>query len=103
MIGTFITCEGETCTTKLLSWAKAGKDSKGRNKATRSEGDDFLIEGGLYSVTALRECFVNLDPRAPIVGLRANTGARFENGDLPLALSLARGGALGLRGLEAYS
>jgi len=24
----------------LLSWAKAGKDSKGRNKATRSEGDD---------------------------------------------------------------
>jgi len=22
----------------LLSWAKAGKDSKGRNKATRSEG-----------------------------------------------------------------
>ena len=25
----------------LLSWAKAGKDSKGRNKATRSEGDDL--------------------------------------------------------------
>ena len=24
----------------LLGWAKAGKDSKGRNKATRSEGDD---------------------------------------------------------------
>jgi hypothetical protein len=43
----------------LLSWAKTGKDSKGRNKATRSEGDDlgdsFLIDGGLYSVTALRE------------------------------------------------
>ena len=47
--------------------------------------------------------FVNSDPRAPIVGLRANTGARFENRDLPLALSLVRGGALGLRGLEAYS
>ena len=27
----------------LLSWAKAGKDSKGRNKATRSEGDDLGI------------------------------------------------------------
>jgi len=25
----------------LLSWAKAGKDSKGRNKAARSEGDDL--------------------------------------------------------------
>jgi len=25
----------------LLSWAKAGKDSKGRSKATRSEGDDL--------------------------------------------------------------
>jgi len=25
----------------LLSWEKAGKDSKGRNKATRSEGDDL--------------------------------------------------------------
>jgi hypothetical protein len=25
----------------LLSWAEAGKDSKGRNKATRSEGDDL--------------------------------------------------------------
>jgi len=25
----------------LLSWAKAGKDSRGRNKATRSEGDDL--------------------------------------------------------------
>jgi hypothetical protein len=25
----------------LLSWAKAGNDSKGRNKATRSEGDDL--------------------------------------------------------------
>jgi len=25
----------------LLGWAKAGKDSKGRNKATRSEGDDL--------------------------------------------------------------
>jgi hypothetical protein len=25
----------------LLSWAKAGKDGKGRNKATRSEGDDL--------------------------------------------------------------
>ena len=47
--------------------------------------------------------FVNSDPRAPLVGLRANTGARFENRDLPLALSLVRGGALGLRGLEAYS
>jgi hypothetical protein len=51
----------------------------------------------------VRPVFVNSDPRAPIVGLRANTGARFENRDLPLALSLVRGGALGLRGLEAYS
>jgi hypothetical protein len=25
----------------LLSWAKAGKDSGGRSKATRSEGDDL--------------------------------------------------------------
>ena len=25
----------------LLSWAKAGKDSEGRSKATRSEGDDL--------------------------------------------------------------
>jgi hypothetical protein len=25
----------------LLSWAKAGKDRKGRSKATRSEGDDL--------------------------------------------------------------
>jgi hypothetical protein len=25
----------------LLSWAKAGKDSRGRSKATRSEGDDL--------------------------------------------------------------
>ena len=25
----------------LLSWARAGKDSKGRSKATRSEGDDL--------------------------------------------------------------
>jgi len=25
----------------LLSWTKAGNDSKGRNKATRSEGDDL--------------------------------------------------------------
>jgi len=24
-----------------MSWAKAGKDSRGRNKATRSEGDDL--------------------------------------------------------------
>ena len=47
--------------------------------------------------------FVNSDPRAPLVGLRANTGAWFENRNLLLALSLARGGALGLKGLEAYS
>ena len=51
----------------------------------------------------LGSLFVNSDPRAPLVGLRANTGAGFENRDLPLALSLVRGGALGLRGLEAYS
>jgi len=25
----------------LLSWAKAGQDSEGRSKATRSEGDDL--------------------------------------------------------------
>jgi hypothetical protein len=25
----------------FLSWAKAGKDSEGRSKATRSEGDDL--------------------------------------------------------------
>jgi len=25
----------------LLSWAKAGRDSEGRSKATRSEGDDL--------------------------------------------------------------
>jgi len=35
----------------LLSWAKAGKDSKGRNKATRSEGDDL----GDSAARALRE------------------------------------------------
>ena len=27
--------------TFIASWAKAGKDSKGRNKAMRSEGDDL--------------------------------------------------------------
>ena len=57
--------------------------------------------GGAPSSCSTR--FVNSDPRAPIVGLLANTGARFANRDLPLALSLVRGGALGLRGLEAYS
>ena len=34
--------------------AKAGKDSQGRSKATVTRSD-FLIVGGLYSVTALRE------------------------------------------------
>jgi len=57
MMGTFITSEGESHDIHIvhwkshdwggrerrlvLSWAKAGKDSKGRNKATRSEGDDL--------------------------------------------------------------
>ena len=30
----------------LLSWAKAGNDSEGRNKATRSEGDDLGDSAG---------------------------------------------------------
>jgi len=32
---------GETETFITDGWAKAGKDSRGRNKATRSEGDDL--------------------------------------------------------------
>ena len=45
--------------------------------------------------------FVKFDPRAPLVGLRGNTGAWFEARDLP-HFSFVRGGALELEGLEAY-
>jgi len=37
MIGTFLTGERRL----LLSWAKAGTDSKKSREATRSEGDDL--------------------------------------------------------------
>jgi len=39
LLGCCLCFEGER--RLLMSWAKAGKDSKGRNKATRSEGDDL--------------------------------------------------------------
>ena len=46
----------------LLSWAKAGKDSKGRSKPTRSEGADIeesaaraLMRHGLERETCLAE------------------------------------------------
>ena len=42
--------------------------------------------------------FVKFDPRAPLVGLRANTGAWFETETSPSHLSFVRGGALELRG-----
>ena len=46
--------------------------------------------------------FVKFDPRAPLVGLRANTGAWFETETSSSHCFFMRCGALGLKGLGAY-
>jgi len=38
----------------FLSWAKAGKDSEGRSKATRSEGDDLEESAARERESALK-------------------------------------------------